>query len=172
MVVGIEESGSGSDDQDVVLTELEQSRFHETMAQRKSSPVFLSITSADDGFDVELEGQLIATDRGTASGHDINLDLFQQIEDKYLAALTSGDKANIKNWRRALRRLGGGRPIRLRVKCWNAGGPSQVTFMVSATGSNSMGGRKVGSHNPGFTVESNYKIRYDSLLRKNFIIEV
>ena len=163
----------GSDlDDGLELSQEEESRFMETFDIRMSNPVTVSITSADDGFDVVFESQTIASDRGTASGHNINIDLFELAKRNYINSRSAMNGSAAKIWRRIIKKIGAGRALDVEVRCWNAGGPSQVTFTVSAEGVNSVGGRKDSTHNPGITFVGKYEIRFDRLIGKNLIVVV
>ena len=134
----------------------------------------VKFTNGDDGFSLYFEGIEFGRDRGTAGGYPDDrhrYNLYQIVKDNYYAALKNHHPDNqastteFARWSRIVERILLGEALEIKIECWNAGGPSQVTYRID-TDSPSGGlssNRYVGSNAKGASCVQTYQICYDRL---------
>jgi hypothetical protein len=134
----------------------------------------ITLTNADDGFTVYLEGQELGRDRGTASGYNPakRFNLYDEATARYFSAFKHADADKLKIWRPIVEKITTGQPVNFTVECWNAGGPSQVTYGIETNAiSGGLGNRRyVGSNAGGACFTHTYTICYDTLLEQDILM--
>lgn len=162
------------------LEELRESRtLLEALTSKKlnlarlTSDWTVSFFSADDGYNLFIENQLIGKERGHASGFNPphSFRLFDIVVEHYVSAVSSQNQQEQDKWEPIITNIINESPIKLEIHCWNAGGPSQVTFDITG-GLGSVAKTRVnGNHSGGITRKLNYHIQYDALLNQDILVK-